>query len=143
MLVEKYVQAENNDDLTAALDTVRIQAANNAAANRRKQDMANGHTYATAAAAQNANLSNLQNVNKNTNANLESIAATTKNAAVEQIAASAQNAESTQNAAHAENRRISENARNGLNDRRCRASANTNQRTAVNNAINARKRIDM
>ena len=39
------------------------------------KDMANGRTYATAAAAQNANLSNLQNVNKNTNANLEPIAA--------------------------------------------------------------------
>ena len=36
VIVEKYVQAENNDDLTAALDTVRIQAANNAAANRRR-----------------------------------------------------------------------------------------------------------
>ena len=87
------MQAVNNDDLTAALDTVRVQAANNAAANRRKQDMASGRTYATAAATQNANLSNLQNANKDTNANLEPIAATTKNAAVEQIAASAQNAE--------------------------------------------------
>ena len=105
--------------------------------------MTNGHTYSTAATAQNANISNLQNVNKNTNANLEPIVATTKNAAVEQIAASAQNAESTQNAAHVENRRISENARNDLNDRRRRANANMNQRTAVTNAIDARQHINM
>ena len=51
VMVDKYVAALDNDDLTAALDAVRARMRSRTAASRRQQDERVGRTYANAAAA--------------------------------------------------------------------------------------------
>ena len=51
VMVDKYVAATNNDDLTAALDSLRARERSRTAAVRRTQDRQAGRTYAGAAAA--------------------------------------------------------------------------------------------
>ena len=117
VMVDKYVAAVNNDDLTAALDSVRVRMRARTAASRRQQDERVNRTYANAAAA----------------------AATGANAASAifgQNAMNAPNAAASTTAANARNGRTGRNARNDQNERRRRNAE------AASNAAAAREAAD-